>query len=50
MSQGPMNKTTAESGPPNAPNDSFKTQPARDSRVKRTGPEWSDGHTQGSRG
>lgn len=49
MAQGPMHKTTAESGPPNAPNDQFKTDPYRDSRVKRQGAEWYDGKTVGKR-
>jgi hypothetical protein len=36
--QGPMNKTTAESGPPSAPNDAFRTLPQKDSRVDRNEP------------
>jgi len=35
MAQGPMNKQTAESSPPSAPNDSFRTLPQKDSRVDR---------------
>ena len=48
MSQGPMAKTTAESGPPSAPNDAFKTLPNKDSRVVRKGLESGDGKVQGS--
>lgn len=48
MSQGPMAKTTAESGPPSAPNDAFKTLPNKDSRVVRKGHESGDGKVQGS--
>lgn len=33
MGQGPMNTKTAESTPPSAPNDSFRTLPQKDSRV-----------------
>lgn len=48
MAQGPMKSTTAESGPPSAPNDSFKTLPQKDSRVLRKGYESGDGKVQGS--
>ena len=48
MANGPMHKQTAESGPPSAPNDAFKTLPNKDSRVVRKGHESGDGKVQGS--
>lgn len=50
MANGPMHKGTAESGPPSAPNDGFKTLPQTDSRVRRKGHESGDGKVQGSSG
>ncbi len=46
MAQGPMKSKTAESGPPSAAGDTFKTLPHTDGKVKRSGMESGDGKVQ----